>query len=72
MNELLDANTFGVLMDKTMKDSRCTYIEAMLLICEQRGLDVETVPELLTPKLKKRIQLEARNLNLMKKKRVKA
>lgn len=72
MSELLDANTFGVLMDKTMKDSRCTYIEAMLLICEQRGLDVETVPELLTPKLKKRIQLEARNLNLMKKKRVKA
>jgi hypothetical protein len=59
-------------MDKTMKEARCTYIEAMLLICERRGLDVETIPELLTPKLKKRVQVEARNLNLMKKKAVKS
>ena len=72
MSELLDANSFSVLMDKTMKEARCTYIEAMLLICERRGLDVETIPELLTPKLKKRVQVEARNLNLMKKKAVKS
>jgi hypothetical protein len=68
MSELLDANSFGVLMEKTMKEARCTYIEAVLLICEQRGLDVETVPELLSPKLKKRLRNEASNLNLMKKK----
>ena len=69
MNELLDANTFGVLIELTMKDCRCTYIEAMLLICEQRGLDVETVPDLLTPKLKKHVQGEAFELNMLKRKR---
>lgn len=71
MNELLNANTFGVLIESTMQEKNCSYIEAMLLICEHRGLDVETIPELLTPKLKKQIQGEASILNMLKKKRVK-
>lgn len=66
MNELLNANSFGELLEITRKNKNCSYIEAVLIICETRGLDVETVPELLTPKLKKRIHLEAKGLNMLR------
>lgn len=67
--KLLDANSFSVLLETTMKKKGLSHIDAIIQICEAKNLDIEAVPDLLTPKLRKRIQNEALDLNMMKRKR---
>lgn len=69
--ELMTQAKFGDLIESITKEKRISYMEAALLICEKRGLDVETIPELLNPKLKKKIQNEALDLNMLKRKKKK-
>jgi hypothetical protein len=68
-NELLDSAAFSALLEKVMKNKELTYIEAILEVCHQKGLDQESVPSLLTPKLKKLVQAEAIALHMMKPKK---
>ncbi|NBR26585.1 MAG: hypothetical protein EBU08_22975 [Micrococcales bacterium] len=70
-NTLLDAPTFGALVDNMMKTKNLSHIDAILEICRVRELDVEAIPDLLTPKLKKRISDEATSINMMRKKKPK-
>lgn len=69
--QLLDANTFTEILSSTMRELKLSYIDAIVFICEKRNLDVEVVPELLTPKIKKLISAEAGDLNMLKKKKAK-
>lgn len=69
VKELLSANTFTAILESTREECKCTYMEAVLLICEKRGLDIETIPDLLTPKTKKLIKEEASELNMLKRKK---
>lgn len=71
MPELLDSNTFLELVDETRLSKDISYIDAVLEVCTKRGLDVESVPDLLTPKLKKKIQVEAQELHMVKKRKKK-
>lgn len=72
MNEnFLTADKFAALLEETMRTKQCTIIDGIIEICAARGLDVEAVPELLTPKLKKQIQGEAADLHMMKRKKPK-
>jgi hypothetical protein len=68
---LLDQASFGALVDITMKTKNLSHIDAILEICKNRNLDVESVPELLSPKLRKRISDEATSMNMMRKKKPK-
>jgi len=50
-----------VLKNKDMK-----YIDAIVFFCEENGIDVESVPKLVTKPLKEKLKAEAMELNLLK------
>jgi hypothetical protein len=43
------------------------YIDAIVHFCEQNGIDVESVPKLISKPLKEKIKYEAMELNFLKK-----
>lgn len=56
-------------IEKLVRDNEIEYMEAVILWCERNGLEVEFAGELIRRNsvLKSKIQLEAENLNFMKK-----
>ena len=42
------------------------YIDAIVFFCEENGIDVESVPKLVTKPLKEKLKAEAMELNLLK------
>jgi hypothetical protein len=43
------------------------YIDAIIYFCEQNGIDLESVPKLISKPLKEKIKYEAMELNFLKK-----
>ena len=43
------------------------YIDSIIYFCEQNGIDVESVPKLISKPLKEKIKYEAMELNFLKK-----
>jgi uncharacterized protein YdhG (YjbR/CyaY superfamily) len=50
-----------VLENKDMK-----YVDAIVHFCEQNGVDVESIPKLISKPLKEKLKCEAMELNLLK------
>lgn len=48
------------------RDLRCEYLDAIVMHCDNIGLEVEVASTLLTPSLKVKIREQAENNNLMK------
>lgn len=68
MKDFIDSSTFITLMDNVMKEKKLSHIDAIVEICREKNMEVESVAELLNPKIRKLIQNEASSLNMMKKK----
>ncbi len=43
------------------------YIDAIIHFCDKNGIDVESVPKLISKPLKEKIKCDAQELNFMKK-----
>jgi hypothetical protein len=56
-------------IEKIVQDKQIEYMEAVILWCENNGLEIEFAGELIRRNavLKSKIQFEAENLNFMKK-----
>ena len=64
----LTPNKFSIEIEKLVKNSNglITYIEAVVTYCQDKGIELETVPKLLSKPLKERLKHEALRLNYMK------
>lgn len=59
--------SFSFLIEDIARIKRVEYMEAILLHCEETGLEVELAASLITPALKAKITEEAERNNLIKK-----
>lgn len=57
----------GKIIQSIVNKKRCSYIDAALIFAEQNGLEVETVAKMLPSEIKKKIETEARSVNMLKK-----
>ncbi len=64
----LTPNKFSIEIEKLVKNSNglISYIEAVVAYCQEKGIELETVPKLLSKPLKERLKHEAQRLNYMK------
>lgn len=60
-------SNFSLEIEKTVKDSRCNYLEAVLRLCERYEIDYTSIPKLLTETMKDKIEVDAMSLNMLKK-----
>lgn len=62
---------FMVEIEKIVLEKRVNYIDAVILFCEQRGMEVETAAALIkgSAKMKAKVQNDAEDLNYLPKTR---
>ena len=67
-DKFLTASKFSTEIERLVKNSNglITYIEAVVIYCQENEIEVETVPKLISKPLKERLRHEAQRLNYMK------
>ena len=65
MEEMME---FAMNIEKIVKNTDYTYIEAILEYCKQTGLEIEIAATMINPALKAKIQNDAMERNMLKEK----
>jgi hypothetical protein len=66
-NKFLTPSKFALEIENIVISQKCNYIDAIVLFCEENGLEIESVTKLVSKPLKERLKNDAINLNFMKK-----
>lgn len=64
--DILSKEKFSKDVDTFINENKCDIMDAILNICKQRNLEIESVSNLLTHDLKTRLEMELEGLNLLK------
>lgn len=57
--------SFTKEIEKRTLDGQCGYIEAIVEYCQERGIEVESIPKLITPDMREKIRKEGVGLNFL-------
>jgi len=68
-NNFITQEKFLELVEETVRKKEVSYMDAIVLICEDIKLEYESVPKLINIKMKKLIRNEALSLNMLKNKK---
>ncbi len=66
-----DINKFSNSIENIVRNKGCSYLEAVILYCEETGFELELVPKTITSNLKSKLKVEADKLNLLRKQKTK-
>ena len=68
INERREMNSkeFSLKIENIVKEKRCSYMDAVILYCEELEIDPGTVSNLISKSLKEKIKLEATNKRMLK------
>lgn len=67
-NESIDALTkkrFTALVEKTVKETKLSYMDAIMHIIEENNLEVEDIVKYISPVIKNKLEAEAMDLHLL-------
>ena len=63
----MNSKEFSLIIEGVVRERRpITYMDAIILYCEENNIEVETVSRLISKALKEKIQVEASKANLIK------
>lgn len=57
--DILDKKGFGKMVEELVKNHSLTYIDSVLTICKERGIDPSETKGLISPIIKSKIEAEA-------------
>ena len=63
---IITKKRFSTMVEEKVKDLRVAYIEAVLIVCEERELPPEDIKRLLSPVIIDKIEAEALEVNSIK------
>ena len=66
--QIITQDIFIELLTERITKNNMTYVDAIVDICEKTGVEFESIPKLLNPKIRKMILHEALRMNLLKRK----
>ena len=56
-----------MIIEQLKREKKISYIDAIVSYCEKNNIETDTVGKLISKPLKEKIEVEARNLNLLQK-----
>ena len=62
----MKSKEFSLKIENIVKEKKCSYMDAILLYCDELEIDPSTVSSLISKSLKEKIKLEATNLRMLK------
>ena len=65
--EFLTKSKFTKMVEKTVIDYRLSYIDAVVHLCDDSGIEMEDVGKFISPIIRDKIEAEAMRLNLLPK-----
>ena len=68
---IITPSKFALLIEGYVKDKKMNYMDAVILYCEENGIDPSNVKPLVNKHLKEKIAYEAQSLNMLKDKSAK-
>jgi len=68
MSDFLNRAEFTKLVEKAVRDSNMTYMDAMIDICDKNNIDPEDVKKFVGAQLQSKLEVEGMELNLLPKK----
>jgi len=71
MVEIMNTQAFSMKIEQVVKDKRIGYFDAVLWYCEEHEIEIETGAKLINTIIKKKIEAEASDANLLKEKSAK-
>ena len=63
----MTASKFSLEFENIVKDGSLNYIEAIVMYCEEKAIEIEGVNKLINKPLKEKLKYEAQKLNFIKK-----
>ena len=63
----MTASKFSLEIENIVKDGSLNYIEAIVMFCEEKSIEIEGVNKLINKPLKEKLKYEAQKLNFIKK-----
>ena len=63
----MTASKFSLEIENIVKDCSLNYIEAIVMYCEEKSIEIEGVNKLINKPLKEKLKYEAQKLNFIKK-----
>lgn len=63
---IMSQDKFISTIERIVIEKNMSYLDAIMHVCESVGIEVEMVPRLITPRIKKILTSEANGLNLLK------
>ena len=64
-DKFLTKSEFSKLVEKNVLDKRMSYMEAVLMVCDDHGIDPEDVRKFVSAPIQEKIEGEAMRLNLI-------
>lgn len=64
-DKFLTKSEFSKLVEKNVLDRKMSYMEAVLMVCEDHGIDPEDVRKFVSAPIQEKIEGEAMRLNLI-------
>ena len=68
---IITPSKFALLIEDYVRDKKMSYMEAVVLYCEENNIDPSSVKPLINKHLKEKIAYEAQSLNMLKDKTAK-
>ena len=68
---IITPSKFALLIEDYVKDKKMSYMDAVVLYCEENNIDPSSVKPLINKHLKEKIAYEAQSLNMLKDKTAK-
>lgn len=62
-----EITTFSFKIEEIVEEKDVSYMDAILLYCEQTGFEIEVAAKLISSSLKSKIKIEAENLHFLPK-----
>ena len=67
-NNFLNKQKFSMLIEETVLKNKISYMDAIIDVCEKNMIDLEEVRRFVSPAIKDKLEVEARNLNYLPRK----
>lgn len=67
MSDLPNPKKFAIIIEEFVIEHEITHMDAVLLYCEQKGLEPSEVKRLVTKPLREKLEHNARKLNFLPK-----
>lgn len=65
VDNIMNTQKFSIIIEKFVLEKRCTYMDAVILYCENNEMEIESAAKLLNTKIKESLEIEYGELNYL-------